>query len=133
MDGIKFDDDSWSYKIVEVDLKPDEKSTIRYGMIGFGKSPDQKHVACMYVMFGSHFEFAPHVRIESKERSILWGLWKKTTSERVETQVTLSEGTIRRLKNFFRFKALEGFMKEGVIDKINFVHSLDAIDDENAM
>ena len=112
-------------------MKPEDESSIRYGMIGFGKSPDKTTVACMYVMFWAKFEFANDIEYHQDTRSILWGLGKWTKTTKTEKAKVINEGMIRQLKNFFRFKALEGFMKEGIIDRINYVPTIDDIDDIN--
>ena len=37
---------------------------------------------------------------------------------------------LKRIQNFFRFKALEGFYKEGLIDEINVVPSIEDLPDD---
>jgi len=62
--------------------------------------------------------------------SFIWGLLEWTTMTTYTEERALGEKTIKTLQNFFRNKALEGFYKEGVIDSINYVQSLDEIPDD---
>ena len=109
----------WAHKVVE--FKYNCKSSgygARYGMIAFGKSRDGKFVDCMYCIYKLDFKVAP--RIITTQPS-LWGLLTGQTVEEQEKKRSLDFKSLKRIQNFFRFKALEGFYKEGLIDKINVV------------
>ena len=52
----------------------------------------------------------------------------------VETKVverTLGTKSIKQLQNFFRVKALQRFYNEGLIDRINYVPSIEDIDTDD--
>ena len=99
-------------------------------MIAFGKSKDGKFVDCMYCLYKLDFKVAPERIITTKQHSVLWGLVKwESVEERVQERV-LGVKSLKRIKNFFRFKALEGFYKEGLIDRINVVPSIEDVADD---
>ena len=131
MNGIAWGS-KWAHKIMEFKYNgssPD--SGARYGMIAFCKSNDGKFVDCMYCLYKLDFKVAPERIITKKEHSVLWGLIKwETVEERVQKRV-LGVKSMKRIKNFFRFKALEGFYKEGLIDRINVVPSIEDVTDDN--
>ena len=129
MNGIHWASE-WSYKIVEFKYNAANDSGARYGMIAFGKSKDGKFVDCIYCLYKLDFKVAPEKIITKKEHSVLWGLVKwETVQEKVQERV-LGVKSLKRIKNFFRFKALEGFYQEGLIDQINVVPSLEDVVDE---
>ena len=130
MNGIEWASE-WAYKVMEFKYNSSSDSSARYGMIAFGKSKDGKFVDCMYCLYKLDFKVAPERIITTKQHSVLWGLIKwETVEERVQKRV-LGVKSLKRIKNFFRFKALEGFYKEGLIDQINVVPSIeDLAEDE---
>ncbi|KAH3789864.1 uncharacterized protein LOC127841507 [Dreissena polymorpha] len=127
MDGVLWAEGEWEYRLMEWKFNKGDNSEARYGMIAFGRSPDKQFVDCMYVMYKMDFKVAPQVIVERKDHSMLWGLitWQTLSQHTVER--SLGTKDIERLKNFFRSKAMEGFYKEGVIEKINYVTSLEDI------
>lgn len=113
----------WNYK------QPDD-SGIRYGLIAFGRSKDQQYVDCMYVLYKMDFALTPHEIVTEKKSCWLFGLIKTDTSLKVEfIDQHLDAKSIQDIQNFFRVKALEKIYKEGYIESINFVDSLDEISD----
>ena len=120
----------WSCKIVEIKYNAASDYSARYGMIAFGKSKDGRFVDCMYCLYKLDFKVAPEKIISKKEHSVLWGLFKwETLQEKVQERV-LGVKSLKRIKNFFRFKALKGFYQEGLIDQINVVPSIEDVVDE---
>ena len=129
MNGIKWASE-WAYKVMEFKYNSSSDSSARYGMIAFGKSKDGKFVDCMYCLYKLDFKVAPERIITKKEHSVLWGLVKwESVEERVQERV-LGVKSLKRIKNFFRFKALEGFYNEGLIDRINVVPSIEDVADD---
>ena len=129
MDGIQWASE-WAYKVVEFKYNAANDSGARYGMTAFGKSKDGKFVDCMYCLYKLDFKVAPERIVTKKEHSVLWGLFKwETLKEKVQERV-LGVKSLKRIKNFFRFKALEGFYHEGLIDQINVVPSIEDVVDE---
>lgn len=115
--------------MVEWKFKKADDSGARYGMIAFGKSKDQKYVDCMYVLYKMDFKVAPQAIVTKKEHSWIFGLFKYSTEEVEYVERTLGSKSIQAMQNFFRVKALEGFYKEGLIESINYVNSLEDIPD----
>ena len=129
MNAIKWAGE-WSYKVMEFKNNAASASGAKYGMIAFGKSKDGKFVDCMYCLYKLDFKIAPEIIIRNKEDSILWGLYKWETVEVKVQERVLGGNSLKRIKNFFRFKALEGFYQEGLIDQINVVPSIEDVVDE---
>lgn len=129
MEGILFTDESWDYKLVEWKFNKAENSGARYGMMAFGRSPDLKYVDSMYVLYKMDFKIAPKDFVTIKEDSWLFGLFSWTTISSEKVEQSLGSNSIKKLQNFFRLKALEGFYKEGLIETINYVDSLDQLPD----
>lgn len=98
-------------------------------MMAFGRSPDLKYVDSMYVLYKMDFKIAPKNIVTVKEDSWLFGLFSWTTSSSEKVEQSLGSNSIKKLQNFFRLKALEGFYKEGLIETINYVDSLDQLPD----
>ena len=129
MKGIEWASE-WAHKVMEFKYDSSSDSSPRYGMIAFGKSKDGKFVDCMYCLYKLDFKVAPERIITTKQHSVLFGLVKwQTVEERVQERV-LGVISLKRIKNFFRFKALEGFYKEGLIDQINVVPSIEDVADD---
>ena len=129
MNGIEWARE-WAYKVTEFKYNSSSDSGARYGMIAFGKSKDGKFVDCMYCLYKLDFKDPLERIITKKEHSILWGLIKwKSAEERLQKRV-LGVKSLKRIKNFCRFKALEGFYKEGLIDRINVVPSIEDVADD---
>lgn len=111
--------------MVDWNFKTPDDSGIRYGMVAFGRSKDQQFVDCMYVLYKMDFKIAPHEIITEKKHSWLGGLRKYTTKEIEHVERTLGASSVKAMQNFFRSKALEGVSKEGLIESINYVDSLE--------
>ncbi|XP_028411151.1 uncharacterized protein LOC114533757 [Dendronephthya gigantea] len=118
MDGIRWTDE-WAYKIIELKYNNSSSdSSARYGMIAFSKSNDGGivRVDCMYCLYKLDFDVAP-------QRIV-------TTAEETLQESVPGIKSPWRIKNFFRYKALEGFYKEGLIDRINIVPSIEDVHKE---
>ena len=129
MNGIQWGSE-WSHKIMEFKNQVENESGAKYGMVVFVKSKDGKFVDCMYCLYKVDLKVAPAKILIKKEHSILWGLLKWETVEEKVQESVLGARLLKRIKNFFRFKALEGFYHEGLIDQINVVPSIEDVVDE---
>ncbi|CAH3160976.1 unnamed protein product [Porites evermanni] len=129
MNGIEWAKE-WAYKVMEFKYNASSDSSARYGMIAFGKSKDGKFVDCMYCLYKLDFKVAPERIITTKHHSSFWGLIKWQTVDEKEQERVLGVKPLKRIQNFFRFKALEGFYKEGLIDEINVVPSIEDLADD---
>lgn len=129
MNAIQWTEE-WAYKVIEFKYNNSSSdSSARYGMIAFGKFNDggTVRVDCMYCLYKLDFKVAPKRIVTTKQHSVLWGLVKwQTINETVQERV-LGIKSLERIKNFFRYKALEGFYKEGLIDRINVVPSIEDV------
>lgn len=112
-------------KIIEFKFNKDDNSGARYGMVALGRSEDNKLEDCMYVMFKIDFKLAPKEWLIKNKRSTLFGLCSWTTRKVVKAERSIGTKTIKNLQNFFRLKALEEFQREGLINSINYVQSLE--------
>ena len=130
MNGIQWASE-WSYKIVEFKYNAANDSSARYGMVVFVKSKDGKFVDCMYCLYKLDFKVASEKTITTKEHAVLWGLLKWQTVKEVVKEAKIGVELLKRIKNFFRFKALQAFNNEGIIDQINVVPSIEDVVDEN--
>lgn len=130
MNGIQWAKE-WSHKIMEFKYNAANDSGARYGMIAFGKSEDGQFVDCMYCLYKLDFKLASEKTITTKEHSVLWGLLKWQTVKEVVKEAMIDVELLKRIKNFFRFKALRGFYDEGLIDQMNVVPSIEDVVDEN--
>lgn len=128
MEGVLFVEGTWEYKILEYKINVEGEAGAKYGLIAFGKSPCQKFYDCMFVLYHMNFKISTQMQIKSTEYSILWGIykWITTNETKVSTRKFGTE-TNKVFQNFFRLKALQGFYKEGVIESINYVDSLEDI------
>lgn len=125
MDGIRFADN----QIVEWKYNAEESSGARYGMLAFGKSSDEKYIDCMYLLYKIDFNLAPTERVTT-DYSFMYNVlmaWTTTTVHKESRKLGIDN--IKQLQNFFRLKALNGFYNEGVIDRINYVRSIEDIPD----
>ncbi|XP_061180259.1 uncharacterized protein LOC133188791 [Saccostrea echinata] len=127
MEGIFFSDEAWEYKLIEWKFNQGSDSSARYGMMAFGRSPDLKYIDCMYVLYKMDFKIAPEVIVTEKKHKVLWGLFSWTDEKRKSRERSLGSKSIKALQFFFRMKALEGFYKEGLIESINYVKSIDDV------
>lgn len=121
MNGIIYVEGHWEYKIIEWKFNAKETSNARYGMIAFGKSKDGEEIDCMYILYKMDFTLAPKNKRTKKEHSLLFGLinWNTISKETEESCLDLK--MVGDLQNFFRLKALKGFLNEGLIDEINYI------------
>ena len=122
---------SWSYQIYEFKYNKGDTSGARYGMVAFSKSTDRKFIDFMYVLYKMDFKLAPQEIVTTNSHSMLWGIvtWQTTKREYVER--TLGVKPIKQIQNFFRVKALQHFYNEGLIDRINYVPSIEEIDTDD--
>lgn len=87
----------------------------RYGMVVLAKSGDT--IGCMYVLYKMEFKIAV-----SERRSLLWGLFNWEVSDPNNIARVVNGASFH---NFFRKKAIEEFYKEGIIDSISDVSSIE--------
>ncbi|XP_052765132.1 uncharacterized protein LOC128206597 [Mya arenaria] len=127
MEGILFSREAWKHELIEWKINTGNESGSRYGMIAFCKSPDGLFLDCMCVLYKMNFKVSPQRLIKTRDKSALFGLITWTTTEEQVQERTLGAYSIKRLKNFFRLKALKGFYHEGIIDSIDYVRSLNDV------
>ncbi|XP_062590942.1 uncharacterized protein LOC134252472 [Saccostrea cucullata] len=119
MDGILYGD-TWEYKIIEWKYNCNADSSARYGMIAFGKSPDKEFVDCMYVLYKLDIEISSGAMLTRRNNGTILGALAYTP-----VPGPMSSISVKNFQNFFRYKALQGFYKEGLIDHINDVPSIE--------
>lgn len=117
--------EEWTSKIIEWKFNTEKAGSkgvqgARYGIVAFAKSADGKYVDCMLLIYKLDFKLAPTLLLNN--HAILWGLYKWSTIEKVEIDRSISNEEIARFQNFFRYKALKEFKKEGIIDRIPNTH-----------
>lgn len=83
---------------------------IRYGILGFEKSPDKKYVDCRISIY--KLDFKLHQNNDLSDDSFLWRLQKWSTSEIVNKDDVLNNKEYERIQNFFRYKAVMEFQKD---------------------
>lgn len=120
--------EEWTSKIIEWKFNTEKAGSTgvqgaRYGIVAFAKSSDGKYVDCMLTIYKLDFKLAPTLLLNN--HGILWGLYKWSTIEKVEIDRSISKDEITRFQNFFRYKALKEFKKEGIIDRIPNTHRLE--------
>lgn len=120
--------EEWTSKIIEWKFNTEKAGSTgvqgaRYGIVAFAKSSDGKSVDCMLTIYKLDFKLAPTLHLNN--HAILWGLYKWSTIEKVEIDRSISKDEITRFQNFFRYKALKEFKKEGIIDRIPNTHRLE--------
>lgn len=119
MNAIIFTEKSWYDKLIEWKFNNADESGARYGMIALGKSQDQKYIDCMYVLYKMDFKIKRSIMSSFLRALLSWFGNKQSRG--------LTEQEIKKFRNFFRLKALEEFYKEGLINSISFVDSLEQI------
>ena len=77
-----------------------------YCFICFGKSSDHTHYACFYAYYTAQIKFTEEKVIMGTP--FIYGLLQSDEDKEC-------------IQDFFQYKALEGFLKNSVISKINFV------------
>ena len=106
------------WKIYDDDFKQNHGNTETcYGQVNFGKSDDKCRFACVYAFYTAEMKFAEV--IVKKDHPYLWGLINLPTF--VYEQPPLSIDVIEKIHEYFRYRALHGFLVTGVISKINWV------------
>lgn len=128
MEGVLFSKGGWEHRLIEWKINiGSANSGARYGMIAFGRSSDGKEVDCMYILYKMNFKIKPRKIVDQKEHSLLFGLINWTTECKTEEEGAFGFDSVKKIQNFFRLKAMQGFYKEGMIDKINYVKSIDDV------
>lgn len=128
MEGILFSKGAWEHRLIEWKINSGTaNSGARYGMIAFGRSADGKEVDCMYILYKMDFKIKPRKIVNQKEHALLFGLINWTTDCKEDEEDAFRFNSVKMIQNFFRLKALQGFYKEGMIDKINYVKSIDDV------
>ena len=89
-----------------------------YGLIALSKSSDGKTADCMIAVYTIKFNLAGK-KVE-RDNSLLWGFYKWTSVEENEMEKFLTKDEIEKFQNFFRYKALTAFKRDGKIDNINY-------------
>ena len=79
---------------------------VGYCMVCFGKSSEDGHYACFYAYYTVEMRFSGDQTLRGTP--FIWGLLQ-------------SDNDMECIEEFFQYKALDGFLKNGVITKINFV------------
>ena len=79
---------------------------VAYCFVYLGRNSDNTAYACLYVYYTAEIRFTPKPTISGSP--FLWGLLQPTENEEY-------------FREFFKYKALEGLLQNGVIKKINFV------------
>lgn len=131
MEGVLFSRGAWEHRLIEWKINSGTaNSGARYGMIAFGRSADGKEVDCMYIFYKMNFKIKPRKIVNQKEHHLLFGLVNWTTDCEEEEENAFRFNSVKMMKNFFRLKALQGFYKEGMIDKISYVKSIDDVPNE---
>ena len=130
MDAIDWTE-KWTSKIFEFKYNDEHAKGVRFGMIAFGKSADNKMVDCIISLYKLDFKITPDITEKLTNHSALFGLIQWQTSETKFIQRTISADVIKNLQNFFRVKTLEGLLKEGVIDTIADTGVSSVSDDAN--
>lgn len=120
--------EEWTSKFIEWKFNTEKAGSTgvqgaRYGIVAFVNSSDGKYVDCMLTIYKLDFKLAPTLLLN--DHAILWGLYKWSTIEKVEIDRSISKDEITRFQNFFRYKALKEFKKEGIIDRIPNKHRLE--------
>ena len=135
MEGALFGN-SWKNTIQEIDPMIEEVDPYRheckYGVVAFAKSSAKKSFDFAYCLFKMDIKIKPW-RIEwiKKEKSLLFGLFKWETVEPIKCKAESVRGkNMKKITNFFRYKALEEFCQQGVIDRVNEVASLENATDD---
>lgn len=128
MEGVLFSKGGWEHRLIEWKINSGTaNSGASYGMIAFGRSADGKEVDCMYILYKMNFKIKPRKIVTQKEHALLFGLIQWTTDRKEKEEDAFRLNSIKMIKNFFRLKALQGFYNEGMIDKINYVKSIDDV------
>ena len=66
-----------------------------------------------------------------RENSILWGLYNWESIEYRREEYTLGLKAVKQLRNYVRYRVMEGFYNEGFIDTINNVNYIENQSDED--
>ncbi|CAG2189708.1 unnamed protein product [Mytilus edulis] len=98
MEGVLFVNDTWEYKILEYKFNTGKDSGAKYGLIAFGKSPDQKYYDCMYVLYNMDFRVAKKTEFVEKKHRFLWGLFSWTTTDKKYREKIWIKKTLRPFK-----------------------------------
>lgn len=102
----------WTFK------KPDN-SGARYGIVAFGKYPDEKQVDCLQVLFKMDFPIVPKEKHTTKSFiSTLSTKFSHPKDEASEKDDPLTEINGKDFQNLFRLKVLEECYREGYIEQI---------------
>lgn len=88
----------------------------RYAIVALVKSSDGKFVDCMLATYKLDFELTPNEVLSVN--SIFSKIFKWSSND--DKGIVMAE--IARFKNFFRYKALMEFQKQGIIEKISFTN-----------
>lgn len=104
--------------IVDWTFKKPDNSGARYGIVGFGKYPDEKQVDCLQVLFKMDFTIVPKEKSTNKS---WYSMGPKFCTKKVEDD-PLTEINGKDFQNYFRLKVLEECYREGYIENINHVN-----------
>ena len=105
------------WRTYDNDFKQNHGSTETcYGQVNFGKSNDESRFSCCFAFYTAEMKFAKV--IVKEEHPFLWGLIYPTF---VYEQPPLPMDVLEAIHEYFRYRALHGFLMTGVISKINWV------------
>ncbi|CAG2211291.1 unnamed protein product [Mytilus edulis] len=110
-------DNSWDFKMVEWKNRKSDGTAASYGMIAFGKSPNQQFVDVILALYNMDYVLDGRAEVKTREQA-----WFHPYSS--DEDVSLTFGSIQ---NFFRVKALEECKSRGFIKSVEYVKSLNDI------
>lgn len=121
--GAVIADQTWNETVIEWGFDEPDNTVVRYGILVFGRSPDKKYVDCLYVLFKMDFKLASKERLAGGKGE---SPCSKPPSNVLSTPKKMSwSKESKEFQNFVRMKALEECCKEGLIEKIKYVHALE--------
>lgn len=110
---------------LEWKFKMDDNSGCRYVMLNFNRSPDGAFLDCIYVLYKMDFKIVPKIVLKEKTHSLFGDLMSWVSNNFEKMKHKLEPKSNSHFENFFRLKAIEGAYKEGLIEKIDYVESLE--------
>ncbi|XP_062601008.1 uncharacterized protein LOC134262651 [Saccostrea cucullata] len=105
----------WEYQLMEWKYNHGDDSSMRYGLLAFGRSPDKKFIDCIHAVYKIDFKIASKVDLTKEDHTTTLGLIEFTPQTKF-----MESASENCFNNFFRLKALEGFYNEGLIESINY-------------
>lgn len=120
--GAVIADQTWNETVVEWAIEQPDNRDFRYGILFFGRSPDKKYVDCIYVLFKMDFQIASKERLNETRGG---RFCSKPQSSNFTSPGKMSwSNKSKDVQNYVRMKALEECRKEGFIENIKYVDTL---------